>query len=200
MSYPRISSPITKVLWAGWESDTLRLQQAGWQLSAEQDIMTAQVRFTFKNPNCRIYGLSNLVSYADYFDSYKDGQFYRQIPPLIIQYMASRMEINIFDNLAKFRSVDTLPNIVEEIQKKDIEDFNIFRPIGNIKELIVTPQSVPELLDLIIQKQDPKQKEIREEKCKKWRKFAREINQAEMIKIEEEIDPRKNIVAQLITI
>lgn len=187
-------------MWAGWESDTYRLQEAGWQLSAEQDITSLRCRFAFKHPNFRIYGLSNLINYAEFYDSYsQDKGIFRQLPPLVIQYMASRMEIILYENFKNFQPIDAQPSIITE-EKKNIEDFMIFRPIGNTKELIVTPQQVPELLDLIIAKQDPKQKEIREKKRKEWRKFAREINETQAISIEEEIDPRKNIVAQLITV
>lgn len=200
MNYHRISSPVTKVLWAGWESDTLRLQQAGWEVSAEQSIERLNYRFAFKHPNYRIYGLTNLIKYDNFYDAYMHGQFVNELPPLTIQYMASRMEIRLLDNLTKFQPVDCVPNLSINEQIKSIEDFMIFRPIAKEGEIIVAPETVPELLDLIIKKQDPKQKELRELKRKQWRQFTREINEGTVVNFEQEFDPRKNIVAQLITV
>lgn len=200
MNSHRISSPKTKVLWAGWESDTFRLQQAGWQVSAEQDVASMNCRFAFKNANCRIYGLTNLVNYADMYDAYRDGNFHRQLPPLIIQYMASRMEIRLYDDLSKMQPIDTQPNLLINEEYKNIEDFMIFRPIGKANEIIVAPQEVSQMLDLIIKQQNPKQKDLREKKRKEWRKFTREVNDLSIINFEEKIDPRDKIVAQLITI
>jgi len=207
MSFPRISSPITKVYWAGWESDTLRLQKAGWELSTEQDIYRQSIRMAFRNTGYNIYGISNPISREECLDMKsmfinghpRSDLVFNYFPPLTINYMASRMHVELREHSMEFMPIDATPAF-ETREVKSIEDFQIFRPIGNPKELIVTPDSVPELLELIMKKQDPKQFEIREKKRKEWRKFTREINQAESISVEERIDPASSIVAQLITI
>lgn len=199
----RISSAICKVFWAGWESDTLTLQKQGWEISAEQDIASMRFRIALRHVGLRIYGLSQMIGYAEFRDLYSsDNMMGRPTPPIHIQYMASRMEINIIDNsMQNFYPVDAQPSIMINQQRKSIEDFMMFRPIGKANEIVVAEYDVAELLDMIKNKQDPKQAEIREKKRKEWRKFQREINQeGASIQYEQQIDNRNNIVAQLITI
>jgi len=199
MNFPKISSPMVKVLWAGWESDTFTLQRAGWQISAEQDISSMRFRLAIKHPNFRIYGLGDLMDYGEYAE-FKDN-VYRQYPPVHIKYMASRMDIHVYDNLSNMNPIDCEPQFnIKETQVKSIEDFMIFRPINKANEIIVPDFQVRELLDLILKKQDPKQAEIRENKRKEWRKFTRQVNDAETISVEQNLDNRNDIVAQLICI
>jgi len=199
MSSPRISSPLTKILWAGWESNTLTLQNQGWQLSAEQSMESMNFRFALKHPNFRMYGISQMIPYYDFYDVYQRKDGFSSLPPIIIVHMVSRMEINLYDDLSKMQPIDALPTFVEN-EKKDIEDFMIFRPIGKSQEIIVSPQEVPELLNMIIKKQSPKQAELREKKRKAWRKFAREVNEAQVINYDKIEDNRNDIIAQLIAV
>lgn len=199
MNYPKISSPRCDVVWAGWRSDTFTLQQAGWQFSAEQDIAAMRFRFAIKHPNYRIYGLSQLVDFAEYQEFYGNHRFDRPAP-LVINHMVSRAESRLIDDLSKFNPVDCEPQLNMESKIKSIEDFMIFRPIDKAKEIIVPDFQINDLLKMIIEKQDPKQAEIREKKRKEWRKFQREINEAQTINVEEVIDNRSDIVAQLVCV
>ena len=113
--------------------------------------------------------------------------------------MASRFEINLCDNFSKFVPIDTQPSFVTS-DINNIEDFNIFRPIGKVNEIIVSKQETPCLLEMILKNQDPKQKEIREKKRKAWRKFSKEINNEKIISYENIVDNRSNIVAQLVNV
>lgn len=195
MNSLRISSPICKVFWAGWESDTLSLQRQGWEISSEQDIASMRFRIAIRNVNYRIYGISQLIPYEEFREVYTGDNYNGNTPPIYIQYMASRMEINIMDDLSKFEPVDALPSVIINKQRKNIEDFMMFRPIGKANEIIVSDYEVKELMDMITKKQDPKQAEIRERKRKEWRKFTQEVNEVASIQYEKEIDN-----AQLITI
>lgn len=204
MSSLRISSAICKVFWAGWESDTLSLQRKGWEISAEQDIASMRFRIAIRNVNYRIYGISKLIPYEEFREVYvgDNPRYQGMTPPIHIQYMASRMEINIMDNdMDKFHPIDALPSVVINKKRKSLEDFMMFRPIAKSNEIIVADYEVGQLLDMIKNKQDPKQAELRERKRKEWRKFQREINSQGMsIEYEQQIYNRNNIVAQLITI
>lgn len=143
-----------------------------------------------------------MINYADFRDTYGSDMMYgRPTPPIHIQYMASRMEINIIDNnFNAFSPVDAQPSIMINQQRRNIEDFLMFRPIAKANEIIVADYEVSQLLEMITKKQDPKQAEIRYKKRKEWRKFTREINDGASVQYEQQIDNRNNIVAQLITI
>jgi len=196
-----ITSPITKVRWAGWESNTHQLQRTGWQISAEQESHKHSIRFAFKHPNFRIYGISQSVDLAMYWDNtFHHKNPFATLPVIDINYMASRMEVVLYDDLTKFEPIDATPSF-NTMERKNIEDFMIFRPIGNAKEIIIAEPEVSGLLDMILKKQDPKQEEIREKKRKEWRRFISKINEEGMrIDYEKIEDNRNNIVAQLITV
>lgn len=157
-------------------------------------------RIAIKHPNFRIYGLSQLIDYGEYQEFFSSHHAFARPIPIVIQHMVSRMEINLMDNLTSFRPIDAEPQLMMERQVKSIEDFLIFRPINNAKEIIVPDYQVQDLLQMIIAKQDPKQAELRENKRKEWRKFQREINQAERIDVENVLDNRSDIVAQLVCV
>jgi hypothetical protein len=200
MNYHRISSPRTKILWAGWESDISRLQEQGWQISAEHDIYSMNYRFALKHPSFRIYGITEPVRFDSYYDGLiQSGNPFGDLPIINVRFMASRLDIRLNDDLSKFTPIDTQPSFIE-YKEKSIEDFMIFRPIGKANEIILVEQEVPELLDLILKKQSPQQAEIREKKRKEWRKFTTEINGCSIIDYEKIEDNRNNIVAQLITL
>lgn len=143
-----------------------------------------------------------MIDYVTFRDVYQGDGYGQATPPVTIQYMASRMEINIIDNkFDAFQPVDAQPCVIINQQRRNIEDFMMFRPIGKVNEIIVADYEVKELMEMITKKQDPKQAEIREKKRKEWRKFQREINQEGLrVDYEQQIDNRNSIVAQLITI
>ncbi len=156
-------------------------------------------RLAIKHPTYRIYGLGDLMDYGD-FAEFKDN-VYRKYPPVHIKHMVSRMDVHVFDDLSKFNPIDCEPQFnMRKEQVKSIEDFMIFRPINKATEIIVPEFEIKDLMDMIIQKQDPKQAEIREKRRKEWRKFSRAINEANTFSVEQELDNRNDIVAQLVCI
>lgn len=158
-------NPILKVHWAGWESNTLRLQKAGWQCSVEEDPMYRSIRIAIKHPAFKMYGISNSIQYDRklVFESYIK---HITIP---IHYMASEMRIQIMSDLSAFRPIDAEPQFIET-EMKSIKDYKMFRPLENIPEIIVEPPTVSELLDKIIEYQSPKMVELRKRMLQEKRK------------------------------
>ncbi len=46
---PRILSRPLRVHWAGWETDTYRLQRSGWKISAMQDVRGNRLQMAFRH-------------------------------------------------------------------------------------------------------------------------------------------------------
>jgi hypothetical protein len=44
--------------WAGWETNTARLQQAGWQLSAEQDFYGNRMRIALRHEGMNLMAMT----------------------------------------------------------------------------------------------------------------------------------------------
>lgn len=183
MNFSRINSPIVKVHWAGWESDTLRLQQAGWQLSMEEDVCRRVARLALKHPHFKMYGLSEMVD----INRSNPMNPYHQEMRLVMRQMASELVVRLMDNFSKFQAIDAEPLFIQE-EIRSIEDCRIFRPIRQAEQQIIVPKhSVPELLDQILKLQDPKQYEIREKKRKEIRRFMREATDIEAGQLDERL-------------
>jgi len=182
-----ISRPV-KVLWAGWETDTVRLQQAGWQLSAEEQVAEETLRIAMRHNDLQLYGVTAPVN-LNYFpgDFGRDLDYrYKTIPPLMVQYMSNKIVVNVMDNFSNFSPIDAYPQVAT-IEAKNIEDFKIFAtPLVRTEEIIVEPQTVDTLMKQILEMQAPNQMEIRD------RNRKREYREGEEI-------PRQNFHAQILS-
>lgn len=158
----RVISKPFRLHWAGWETDSVQLQQAGWQLSAEQDYNRDTIRILFRHNDFKIYGLTK-VDRFDYQRFWMDQSFERMgSPTLEVRFMCAELRVNINDNLAAFVAVDAYPQYVEREIKK-IEDFGIFAtPLIRTEEIIVDPNNVAAMLKRIKEIQAPIQTVIRE--------------------------------------
>ena len=191
MSFPTepwlLSSPV-KVRWAGWVSDTFALQNAGWELSAYQDPCYRAVELAMRHPRLKMYGVSNRV---DNVHMERLGRA-TVLPELIMQYMSSDLRVQtVSDSIAKFRPVDATPQIMET-EIRHIDDWGIFKTLAREKQIIVVPQSVPELLEIALKYQAPRQKELRAKRRRAYRQF-----QAEVDAFTEQAEPLEDIVAQI---
>jgi hypothetical protein len=201
-----VKNPITKIIWAGWESTTLALQNAGWNVSVEQNVAYDTLRVAIRHPHFNIYGVSRPVSIFSlsqgdrcYGNPVSLGLFSHI--PVIIDHMASRFQVVMHDNLSAFQPIDAEPSIYSHAEVKNIEDFMIFKPLNKDKEIIIAPEDVGPILEKILQTQDPKQAEIRENKRKEFRKFVNTMNREGMSMLMEQpvVNPANKIVAQIIT-
>lgn len=171
MNFNRVSSPIVNVNWVGWKSNTYELQRAGWQLSVEQNPFEFNFRTALHHPD-GLYGISMPVRLPGVMSN--NPEVYLENVSIPIVFMARDVKVHyIMDNLSGFQPIDAEPTFINEI--KNIEDFKIFRPVKTPEHEIIIPQDkVPELLDKILQMQDPKQKEIREKRRREIRDFMKQ--------------------------
>jgi hypothetical protein len=160
---PMLSRPV-ELHWAGWRSDTLTLQQHGWQLSAEQDVMRQQMSIAMRNERAGMSGITAPMTfeYQRYAHNHYDVR-----PTLPVHLMGRKIEImhtmgNHWDN---FRPIDALPQFVPNREIRALEDFVHFAPaLARTQQLIVPEDSVEELMARILKmQQGPRIERIREE-------------------------------------
>jgi hypothetical protein len=182
----RFLSEPAEVLWAGFRSDTYRLQQAGWELAAEEDVMYNRIRLLMRHRDMRLYALSDDVEYQ--YRRLHD----RRERPLAFHVVRAAHEfreeriVGRGSMFAGFKQIDAQPQFIER-EIKSIEDFKIFAtPLARTEELIVEPETVAELLDKIRKMQAPEQARLR----------AKEARIAAPI----EIHPRTTFHAQIISL
>lgn len=193
MHYNRvIKNPIMEVFWAGWRSDTLTLQEHGWQLAVENDPMRRQLRIALHHPAMNLYGI--MADHVRY--EMMEG---RPLPPLMIGCMAPNIRFETF------RSVGTMPNFTPfdarpqymETEIKNISDMKLFRPLNAIQEIVVESHDVDELLGKILSMQSPRQAELREKARLEQR---RNENVYDLGQYREVYNPKTDIIAQVVSI
>lgn len=192
----RILNPIVKFQWAGWNSDTLRLKKAGWDISVEESVLHRTIQFIIRHRAYKIYGISQELPYT-----YYENLRFNSGLELAILHMCSRLNITIPLQPQAFQAVETMPEIAE-IKQHDIEDFKLFKTIGG-KEIYLPEKSVNELLSDILEKQAPFQEELREKKHRKIRDLMRGENvcvSEKIVDMERNMDMNKNLIAQLIAV
>jgi len=150
LSYPM------KVHWAGWESDTYRLQQAGWSISANQDVCRMQIRLAIRHDAAQMRGLSAGVDY-DYYAMNKVD--YRTMMPVIpFNVMGRDVRVTEFGDPAAwgaYQPIDAMPQFVERRVSR-LDDLVHFAPsLARTQQIILPEDSVPELLERIRKLQEP---------------------------------------------
>lgn len=178
------------VYWAGWESNTHRLQQAGWQFAAEEDFTDFRTRIIMRHEPLRMHAISEFQE-TDFIRAREDMRYAREGMPFHVNYMASHFQVMLnggFDPGA-FRPVDMQPQIVTAREIKDIEDLSLFAaPMARTNEVIVDPHSVPELMNRILELQEPGRQEYFRQKA------------AEMRRDREKFQPRQQFHAQVLSL
>jgi hypothetical protein len=195
----RIENRLVKISFAGWESDTYRLQQQGWQLSVSEDPESRHMQIAMKHPVLKMYGLTQKIDYHSMADL-EGMDMYSGISLQIV-----RMETNMMidqplmmvserPDMRDFHPVNARPTVIMK-DRTHIDDFRIFRPLEQHSQIIVPEQNVDELLAKIHELQDPEQERIREDKRKRMSR--------EMYKLNKEVDNydiSTKIVAQVATL
>jgi hypothetical protein len=161
VKYRVLSEPAT-VWWAGFRSDTFKLQQAGWELAAEEDVHYGRLRLLLRHQNMRLYALTSGVEY-DYYRSRHPGR--GGLPLEFHVVMASpHFQVQRVGNVnfEAMRQIDAKPQYVET-EIKSLEDFKIFAtPLTRTEEIIVEPATVAAMLEKIREMQAPEQARLRE--------------------------------------
>lgn len=185
----RILSRPAEVWWSGFRATTLTLQQAGWQIAAEEDCHGSRIRLMLKHDDLRLYALTNVREW-DYFR--QD----REQAPLVFQvaHAAPRIECRVTAEIgagwANFQQIDAAPQFIEQ-RIQTPEQLRIFAtPMTRTEELIVEPQDVAAMLEQIRKMQAPEQARIR----------AKERLAASREGMDIQVMPRQHFHAQIISI
>lgn len=191
-----IKNPVMEVFWAGWRSDTLTLQEHGWQLSVHEDPMRMALRIALHHPAFHLYGIM--------LDSVRYEMIHgRDLPRLVISHIAHDIQFRrlpVYDNPPEmFQPFDARPQYSQcfEHEIKSISDMKIFRPLNAIQEIVVESQNVDELLGKILSMQSPRQAELREKARLEER---RNKNVYDIGQYREVYNPKTDIIAQVISI
>ena len=158
LSYP------VRVYWAGFESDTHKLQQAGWAIAVDYEPYRQAYRLAFSHRMMRLYAITAEETIDNYSNVMGPGME-SHFPVFQIQHCAPSIEVlRITDNLSNFKAMDAEPMMVnQEITR--IEDMNIFNvPMTRTEEILVdkADMSVIEHLEEIKALQSDEQKELRD--------------------------------------
>lgn len=158
----RILSLPVPVYWAGWETTTTRLQQQGWELQVEYDFSRMAYRMVIHHRRGEMWGLSDLVEmYRGWGSSRNYAQEPGPLHPIHIKHMASKMVVEIIGQTMSFQPIDAYPQFTNR-EIKRLEDMVQFAtPLVRTKELIVNPDEIGKILELIQQAQLPEQEAIR---------------------------------------
>ncbi len=198
-----IQNPVCKVYFAGFESDTYRLQRSGWSVSARQQISTYSSGFdislVLKHEAANLYALSNRVS-LDYGMLHN---MYEVANHLIfhLQQVSSSMYVQTMNGIPgslekyynEFNPISCVPEYTNE--RICLSNLNIFKPLVETKEIVLGPKTVNEALEYVLKLQEPEQVAIREEKRKELARAAvnEKFNRTD-------VKPAYEIKAQIITL
>lgn len=184
-----LASQPWKLHFAGWETDTYRLQQNGWQLSAIQDPMYDAMQIAFQHPEYRIRGISSKINHYDArsymgFGGMRDGPRYMEAHAHLASdfvsqtYFAAPMD--------RFKPIDAEPQIMD--MRQMMSQNMVFAPnLARTQEIIVPEHSVDDLLNMMLDRQAANRAEL-------IRKRVRQ--QGEMI----DFQPRTQVHAQIVSI
>lgn len=161
---------------AGFESTTLELARSGWDLSMKQIILADRhhspcLQLAMRHEQANMYALTSPVN-LDYgvAQAWKDPMFYRQVMESIcFEVMAMHPHIGIRHTIpirgsasfsSMFEPIDPYPS--REPVEENVRDFKFFKVAKEtVKDILVAPASVPELLELVLKAQQPSLEAIR---------------------------------------
>ena len=137
-----------KLYWAGWETDTYRLQQQGWRLSAQQDPMRGSIRLAIRHDELGIEGLTG--SHGFDYRALIDARPIRA--PIGLSFLARSIVIHEHEPF-DFRPIDAQPQ-VSQGKISSLADLCHFpTPLVRTKALILPEATVDDLLSGILERQ-----------------------------------------------
>lgn len=145
---------------AGFRSNTFALQGAGWELAADQDIRDQKLWILIRHPVWKLAGFSQPIDF-DYFNYDQASRSGALIDIKSLRSQDSFRFVEVNSNISSFLPIDATPEFVYR-EEKSLMDFKIFKTIDHVKDIVVEPSSVPELMEHILKLQSLKQTEIRE--------------------------------------
>lgn len=169
----RLLSRPLKVRWAGWESDTLKLQQAGWNISAYEDVACMAMEIAIRNREWGAQGLSQRIHDFDYYRGARFQDTYHDIPIQFGMRLAQNITVQTDSNhhireSVPYRAIDAMPQWSERMITK-LDDLAHFAsvPLTRTQEIILPDEEdVNTLLERILEKQQGARRRYFEEKVR----------------------------------
>lgn len=161
----RILSRPMGVEWAGWRSDTLRLQQGGWRIAVEFEPYRREYRLAMKHESMRLQAVTSEMVIEDFG---RHTSLYREaadMPIFRVCAVAPSIQSAVVHgfNFNRFAEIDATPTFVEQrIQR--LEDCNVFSVLGKTEQVLIdkADMTVVDHLEAIKQLQSEKQRELRQ--------------------------------------
>lgn len=182
--YPRFLSRPVKIRWLGWETTTYHLQQAGWELSAEQDVYENSMRIAIRHPQASIMGITERTDWR-YQEEMRWGdermeERYLQMRPGSCSQRILIERHGGFD----FRPIDAQPQFTNT-PPQSLEELAHFAPqMVRSKAIVLDDASVDQLLSRALELQEP----------------ARQAYYEDQVREKGLILPRHDFRAQIITL
>lgn len=153
---PRLLSRPVELHFAGWTSDTYRLQQAGWSIAVNEEPMYGFMSLALKHPQLNLFGSSDKFN----LDYYKHASYPMDpIGPINVR-LASNFVMQSYSykndkDWSKYQAIDAAPQWIDS-PIQSLNDMKIFAPnLVRTKEIIIPEYDVDDLLNMIIEKQQP---------------------------------------------
>jgi hypothetical protein len=163
--HPRLLSRPMGVEWAGWRTDTHRLQQAGWELAVEFEIYRHTYRLLMRHRMMRLHALTDALSLENHIQRDYNLNL-ANVPVFNVIGVAPSIEtLRVPDvSFTAFQQIDAQPQM-SMARVERVEDINIFAvPLTRTQEILVdkADMTVIEHLEAIKRLQSPEQQAIRE--------------------------------------
>lgn len=156
-----------KIRWAGFESDTLTLQNNGWTLAVEDcfyhSLSRHELRFILKHEMLKLHAITFVESF-DFNYLMNHIRSHQDHIPFHIQIIAKEI---MYTSIPEIRTenlnlIDCSPEYIKMDYGK-ISELSIFKMlIKPDNALIIEPDKISSILQQIVDAQAPNQKEIRE--------------------------------------
>lgn len=205
--FARLVSHPHFVEWCGFETTTAKLQQAGWEIAAEQDWASMGIRLMLRHEGHQMQAITAAVDFYRHAMMLDPRAEYRMMPDPHdpdrgrLRFRVIRMarvlqfgfhgDEDVVEHFAEtWKLVDAEPQIATH-KVVSMNDLNIFAtPLTRTEELIVDPADVGAILEKIKAAQRPEQERIRA------RQRLRESREGMMI----DAQPQMNFHAQILSI
>lgn len=141
----------------GMESTTAQMQQAGWEFSADQDVQRMGLRVIGRHQQGQMYIVSDYIR-MDFLAALHSPSVLDALVinfPYVANHLRLTMPIDIPAEAMNYRPIDMIPQYCSS-KNINIEDLGIFAtPLVRTKEIIIPEESVDNLLDKLLEFQEP---------------------------------------------
>lgn len=151
----RVRSRPIRLHWAGWETTTDRLQNAGWEVSAQQDFARMRMQLALRHEQLGVQAITQGYSEWDFREgSLRSGPSHLAHPDDRVMHLHMAREIRMHGQTTDWAAVDCSPTIQHDTRIERLEDFAHFAPMKSLAAPFVLPEAdVDQLLAIILEKQ-----------------------------------------------